>query len=273
MFLMFPQFQKMLLFALALSMGSAASAETLLSGGTGNALETLRKLGTGFAKKEHSFQLTVLPSLGSGGAIKGMAARSLDLGVISRPLKASEKSPGLEIIPLARTPLVIATNRRQEQAITTRQLVDIYGGKASLWPDGASARLVLRPLTESDTQLLGTLAPEMKTALDAAHGREGMVIAVNDQEAADNLGRLPGSLGTSTLSLILSEGRPLNALSLNGVPPALKGKPNPDYPLTKPLYLLVASDAKPAIRRFVAYIQSVEGRTILEKNGFLHGTH
>jgi ABC-type phosphate transport system substrate-binding protein len=73
--------------------------------------------------------------------------------------------------------------------------------------------------------------------------------------------------------LILSEGRSLNPLRLNDVPPVLKGKPNPAYPLTKPLYLLVAADAKPAVQRFVTFIQSPQGQAILEQNGFLNGVH
>jgi phosphate transport system substrate-binding protein len=84
------------------------------------------------------------------------------------------------------------------------------------------------------------------------------------------LERLPGSLGTSTLALILSESRPLQVLSLNGVAPWVKGAVNPAYPLVKPLYLVLRDDAKPATRRFVAFIQSPEGRSILEKIGYSH---
>ena len=59
-------------------------------------------------------------------------------------------------------------------------------------------------------------------------------------------------------------------LSLNGVAPWLKGAVNPAYPLLKPLYLVLRDDAKPATRRFVAFIQSPEGRSILEKIGYSH---
>ncbi len=253
-----------------LTLAASVCAETLTAGGTGSALESLRRLGSAFAKKEPGFVLSVLPSLGTGGAIKGLGAKSLDLGASSRPLKDSEKALGLNAIACAQTPVVLATNRRSEQATSTKQLEEIYSGKLARWSDASLLRLVLRPLSETDNQLLMGLAPGLKSALEAAATREGLTTAVTDQDAADLLERLPGSLGTSTLALILSEARPLQVLSLNGVAPWLKGAVNPAYPLLKPLYLVLRDDAKPATRRFVAFIQSPEGRSILEKIGYSH---
>lgn len=259
-----------LLLACALLLSGAAQALTLTAGGTGSALESLRQLGQAFAKKEPGFELTVLPSLGTGGAIKGLAARSLDLGASSRPLKDSEKALGLQALVSGRTPLVLATSHASEGAVSTRQLEDIYAGKLQRWTDGSAIRLVLRPVTETDNQVLATQSPALAAAIGAAALREGLVTAITDQDAVDALQKLPGSLGTSTLALLLSESRPLHVLSLNGVQPWLKGKVNPAYPMHKPLYLVLRDDAPPLTRRFVAFIQGAEGRAILEKVGYTH---
>ena len=106
------------LLALVMACWGCAGAETLLVGGTGSALESLRQLGVAFAKKEPGFQLQVLPSLGTSGAIKGLASRSIDLGAASRDLKDSEKSFGLQSFASAKTPVVIATSRQGETDIS-----------------------------------------------------------------------------------------------------------------------------------------------------------
>jgi phosphate transport system substrate-binding protein len=258
------------LLLLLAGLAAGVPAETLTAGGTGSALEALRRLGSAFAKKEPGFVLSVLPSLGTGGAIKGLGAKSLDLGASSRPLKDSEKALGMNALVCAQTPVVLATSRRSEQTVSSQQLEEIYSGRLARWGDASLLRLVLRPLSETDNQLLMTLSPGLKAALEAAAAREGLATAVTDQDAADLLERLPGSLGTSTLALILSEARPLQVLSLNGVAPWVKDGVNPAYPLLKPLYLVLRDDAKPTTRRFVAFIQSSEGRSILAKIGYSH---
>ncbi|MDD5298329.1 MAG: substrate-binding domain-containing protein [Rhodocyclaceae bacterium] len=260
-----------LILPMLLALSGGACAETLTLGGTGSALATMRLLGDGFARKEHGFQLSILPSLGSGGAIKGLASNSLDLGVSSRLLKDSEKALSLRVIPYAQSPLVLVTNKQGEQTVATVQLENIYAGRQAQWGDRSPIRLVLRPIEETDNCILMTLSPGMKAAVESARSREGLVTAVTDQDAADALERLPGSLGMSTLGLILAEKRPLQVLSLNGVPPLVKGAVNPDYPLLKPLYLVTREDAKPLTRRFIEYVQSAEGRAILHRIGYSHG--
>jgi ABC-type phosphate transport system substrate-binding protein len=38
----------------------------------------------------------------------------------------------------------------------------------------------------------------------------------------------------------------------------------------KPLYLVSREDAKPAIKKFIQFVQSATGQTILEKSGYTH---
>jgi phosphate transport system substrate-binding protein len=250
------------------SISSSLMAETLTIGGTGSALGVMRKLGNAFSKGAADVQVDVLPSIGSAGAIKGLATKSIDVGVIARPLKDDESPLGLTARLVAKTPIVLATSRQGEAAVSTTRLVEIYSGKGARWVDGSPVRIVLRPTSEADTQLLSGLSPAMKKAIDDAITRDGMTLATTDQEAGDALQRLPGSLGTSTMALIRSEDRPLRMLSLDGVPPAIVGKVNPAYPLAKPLYIAVRDDAKPLVARFVRFVLSAEGKSILQNNGY-----
>ena len=259
------------IFGICACMGITVShAETVIVGGTGSALESIRQLGTAYAKQNKEFQISVLPSIGSSGALKGLAERSVDIGLIARPLKDAEKAQGIQATRLAQTPVVLVTSKRTEKAITGAQLEDIYAGKNRRWADNLPVRLILRPLTETDNQLVSALTPGMKSALEAAAVRDGLLTALTDQESADALEKLPGSLGSASLSLVVSEKRKLEVLTLNGVAPLERGKVNLEYPLMKPLYVAAHEDAKPIVRKFIAYLQSPAGTAVLEKNGYTH---
>ena len=249
---------------------TVSHAEIVIVGGTGSALGTIRQLGAAYEKQNKDFQIKVLPSIGSSGALKGLAERSVDIGLIARPLKDAEKAQAIQATRLVQTPVVLVTSKRSEKAISGAQIEDLYSGKNKRWSDNSPVRLILRPLSETDNQLVSTLTPGMKVALEAAAARDGLLTALTDQESADALEKLPGSLGLASLSLIVSEKRKLEVLALNGVAPLERGKVNLEYPLMKPLYVAAHEDAKPIVRKFIAYLQSPAGIAILEKNGYTH---
>lgn len=250
-------------------LGVAHAADPVVLGGAGSTLGVMRLLAEAHAKQETGFQLKVLPSVGSGGAIKGVVARSIEVGSVARAPKPDETAKGLTAVLLARTPVVLVTNRLSEKETSTPALVATYGASAPRWPDGQPVRLVLRSATETDTVLLGGLSPDLKNALDQALAKEGMLMAATDQDAATALEKQPGSLGSATLGLIRTEKRALQPLTLNGVPPEVKGQANPQYPLFKPLYVVHRTDARPEVMRFVRFVQSAQARAILQVHGYV----
>lgn len=255
---------------LCLLMAMAARAESLVIGGTGSALGTMRHLAQGFAETDAQARIEVLPSIGSGGAIKGLLAKRIALGVIARPLTDQEKSQGLVEVASARTPVVLVSSHRGELAFSTSQLVDLYSGRVARWQDGETVRLIMRPAVETDSKILSALSPEMSAAYASALLRPGMHVALTDQEAVDALESIPGSLGPTTLALLVSEKRTLQPLRLNGIAPQISGRANPDYPFYKPLYLVLRADAGALAQQFVRFIRSARGRAIIERNGYLN---
>jgi phosphate transport system substrate-binding protein len=252
----------------ALSVAAMAQAQDIKVGGTGAALGTMQLLAQAYAKTHPEARLTVLPSMGSGGGIKAVLAGAIQIGVSSRPLSESESSAGAVAVEYGRTPFVFATAAGSKVGgITTQNLADFYAGKVDEWPDGSKLRLVLRPIGDSDSELIKSISPAMREAKSAAEQRKGMVFAVSDQEAASALEKVPGGLGPSTLALMLSEKRALKALALNGVVPSPQTIANGSYPLAKELLIVTAPKTPAQAHAFVAFVRSAAGREILQQTG------
>lgn len=255
---------------LVLCGGASVRAEEIKIGGTGAALGSMHLLAEAYARGRPGadIKITVLPSMGSGGGIKAVLAGAIQIGLSSRPLTAAELDAGAAEREYGRTPFVFATSTaNQTRGLSTQQLVDIYAGQIDIWPDGTKMRLVMRPLGDSDSDLIKSLSPAMRAAQGAAEQRKGMQIAITDQDAANSIERIPGALGPSTLALILAEKRQLTALKLNGIAPSAASIADGSYPLQKRLWFVVGPQTPAAAHEFIAFVGSTAGRAILLQTG------
>lgn len=255
--------------ALALLLGSAAAAaEEFRVGGTGTALGTMQLLAAEFMAGNPDIRVTTVPSLGSGGSIKAVVAGAIGLAVTSRPMNENERKLGIVETEYARTPFVFAVSTKSKVTeITSRELADIYAGRRVTWADGSPVRIVLRPASDIDTDIVKNISPALRQGLAAAEARPGVQFAVNDQNAANDLEKIPGAIGPSTLALIVSEKRALRALKLDGREPTLTNAASGAYPHYKRLFLVTGAKRSAAVERFIAFVQSPAGRKILAGNG------
>lgn len=254
--------------ALALGGAGQLHAEELKLGGTGAALGTMQLLADAYVEGHPDVKIVILPSMGSGGAIKAVMAGAIQLGLSSRPLTEAEVKGGAAEIEYGRTPLVFATSvANKTVGVSTQDLVDIYAARTERWPDGTRIRLVLRPLGDVDSEFVKSLSPAMREATSAAERRKGLSFAVTDQDAATSIENVPGALGPSTLALILSERRQIKALKLNGIVPDTKSIADGTYPLQKRLSFITGPKTDAAARAFVGFVRSASGRAILERTG------
>jgi phosphate transport system substrate-binding protein len=266
------QFRRRLLLAgvawVCLPLSATAQEQEIRIGGTGAALGALKLVAQAFAATRHGVRINVLPSLGSGGGIKALLAGALQIAVSSRELTPAEVSAGAAAVEYACTPFVFVTaSTNPASSVTTQELVDAYAGNKSSWADGAKLRLVLRPNNDIDTQALKAMSPAMHEAMLAAGQRRGQLVAGTDQEAASSIATIPGALGTSTLSLILSEGTGLKALALDGVVPTVPAMASGAYPLRRRLYVVTGPATTSQAQAFVAFLRAPAGTEILHKTG------
>ncbi|MCP4937221.1 MAG: hypothetical protein GY927_24185 [bacterium] len=253
---------------------SFVHAERLLIGGTGSSLGGMKLIATAFMKEFPEHQIVVLPSLGSAGGIRALTDGKIDLALSGRPLKSKENGRKLAAVKYAETPFIIATRRDNTTSrITSDELIKLYIGKTMRWKNGLPVRIVRRPPSEGDNKILKILSKEMKYAIEHVVNNSQLPLAFNDQENADALERLPGSLGALTLAQLQSERRALKDLMLNGVKGTLKNLKNGQYPFKKSLYFVTSQTPTPVVQAFLDFAFSKSGRNILEKHGHWFVTH
>ncbi len=253
------------LVAIAASLAfSPAFATELKIGGTGVALGGMEILGDAFEKKHPDVEVTVLPSLGSSGGIRALIAGAVDLAVSARDTKPKESADGVSATLYATTPLALVTSLGTPASdIATAELAAIYAGVQSQWEDGSQIRLVLRPKSETATSILKSLSSEMENAVTLAQTRKGMFVASNDQDNADALEDLVGSLGVVALGQIATEDRRLKVLLLDGVLPE-PGKDSSRNRLSEvSLYVVRKEEISSIAEEFLSFLLSAEGQDIL----------
>ena len=258
--------------AIALMTAALAQAAELRIGGTGNALGTMRLLSEAFAKAQPAAKSIVLSSIGSSGAIKAVPKGAIDIGLSSRPLTEEETRTGMTTIEYARAPTVFAVQEKNPvTALTVEQIADIYTGKLASWPDGTPIRLVMRQPGDDNTRQIKQLSAAIEQALAVAEKRPGLNFASNDQEAADKMESIQGSLGVTALSLIRSEQRSLRALALNGITPTTDNLQAGRYPaaMVKRFYFVLPKEPGPATQEFLKFVRSAEARKLLEQTGHI----
>lgn len=248
---------------------SPLRADEIKIGGTGSALGTMKLLADAYHKAQSETRIVLVHNLGSSGGIKAVLSGAIHLAVSSRGLREGEVGQGAKSIAYGRTPFVFVTSTKTLgiSGITTEQLPDLYTGKMERWPNGTRIRLVLRPENDSDTMLVRAISPAVREAEMAAQKRPGLLVGSTDHDAIQLVEKLPGSLGTSTLALLLTERPQVVALGLNGVEPSAHSIANGSYPLSKNMLFVTTAATPPSAYKFIEFVQSPAGRAILARTG------
>lgn len=247
---------------------AAARAESIRIGGTGSALGVMRVMGEAFSEAHAGTTVEVLPSLGSGGGIKALIGSRIDVAISGRPLKESERARPIAASYYGRSPLALAVHGDVGlDNLAGSDVLAIFRGVQTRWPSGQWIRLVLRPSSETDARLIVKAVDGLGEAYEKARQQNGIPTVYNDQENAEALVAMPGSLGTITLSQILCEGRPLRTLALDGIHPTVANVKNGTYRLWKGYWIVTGEKRPRIVDQFLEFVRSPEGQAILRQTG------
>lgn len=247
-----------------------ASAQELKIGGTGAMTEALRKLAPAF-KAETGIALTVLPSLGTTGANNALMDGKLDLAVGGRELRDKEKARGLQVSGHLRTPFGFVTSRPGPDNLRKADVVGLHQAANPTWPDGMPLLFVLRPVDESDNELLAGFFPGMAGATAQLRKRRDLSVAATDQDNADAAEKTKGSLVAATLAQVTAEGRNLRFVAIDGAVPSMQAYRDGSYPYMKLLYLVAPAAPTTEAKAFLDFLAKPATQARLDDLGLVAG--
>lgn len=255
------------MFAVLVAPTAHAEAETIEISGTGIALGIASKLGAQLKYRLPESQVSVLPSMGSGGGLKALRDGVIDASFSARALTEKEIASGLHEVNCVRTPLVFATKHPNPGNFQLSDLPAIYGSPYWEWPDGTQLKIILRSRSGSEHPYLVSKVPELGKQFEEAFKRPDIAIGSNDHINAGLVRHIAGSVGIMTLLQIRGEDINLNLVSIDGVIPSAETVANGRYPFSLRVCLVLPHTPKNLARKFAEQMLSPEGRSMIADMG------
>ena len=211
-------------------------------------------------------------------AYKNLINGDVDLIFCARPStqqleEANNKGVELRLIPIGREAFVFFVNRKNRvEGLTTQQIQDIYSGVTTNWkdlggrnekikgfqrPEGSGSQTMLQKLMEG--KKLVTPPKE-----DIAGGMGDIITKTADYRNFRN------AIGYSFLfyATQMVSNDQIRLLKVDGVYPDRTTIKNGEYPLASDFYAVVADSKNPNIEKFIIWILSPQGQSLVEKTGY-----
>lgn len=255
--------------ALLAATWSNASAETVRVGGTGAAQGLMQRLGQAFSAASPGDRLDVVPGLGSSGGIAAVTEGALALAVAARRLKDVEATRAARGEPWLETPFMFVSSSPQTIELSRLDVVAIYRGGLRSWPDGSPIRPILRPRSDSVTDVLIAGFEGMKPALEVTRKRPDVPVAATDQDNLTLAQRVAHSFAATTLLQFITERPAVGSIKLDGVEPSLAHMEDGSYLLRVVLHLVIPAQISPGTQRFLDFVRTPTAERIIRESGGL----
>jgi phosphate transport system substrate-binding protein len=229
-----------------------------------------RRLAQAFAAGRKGANVVVHESIGSGGGIRAAFDGAVHLGLVSRPLRPREKWLKLRVIPYARVAVVVAANPSvPSNSLTGEELLALYKGKRTRWPDGSRVRVLQRERGDSSHLVFSRALSGFRPIDENARRARKWKVLYSDSAMQEALMSTPGAVGLFDLGAIRSQGLPLKVLSLNHVEPTNPNVNAGRYLYFKDLSFVCPAAPSGAALAFIRFVFSEEGKALTARNGYI----
>lgn len=250
------------------ALAGAGDGPAVRMAGTGIGVGLMRELSARFRSAHPGAAVMVAESVGTSGAVSGLAAGKVDLGVLARPLRPGEVE-GARSLTVCRTPLVFFVSAgRPDVALSRRDLPALFAGTLGAFA-GGEVRPLLRPPTDTSTIRLLEYFPELAPVVEAARGTRGTNLALTDQDAMDAAEASRSLVGFGAYAPLPAEGRRLAPVPLDGVAPGVEALESGRYPYEVPIVLALPANPAPGAAAFADFVLSPAAAPVLRANGCL----
>jgi phosphate transport system substrate-binding protein len=272
-------------FALAFPIAAAAQEETttLRVGGSTTLLPAIATAASDFMEKHGTWdkvdpKLPAKPVVvfvtggGSSFGVKSAANGAVDIGLVSRELKDTEKAllGEHQVYLVGKDCVAVAVNKKNPLAaragFAASDLARVFAGEVKTYKD-LDAALPAKPFVLLVRDAGAGAAEIFKDKIMAKKDVSADALQLPSQGAL--LKKLEGNAQAIAYisSGVAAQSEELKTFAIDGKEPTAANIRSGDYPLVRPLYLLVKGKPSPAAQRFVDYVLA-EGQRRVAEQGF-----
>jgi phosphate transport system substrate-binding protein len=257
-----------IVFSLLFTSIGAANAETVTVAGSGGMIPLVTALAAAHMKKYPQDEILVNKnSLTQSGGILAAKNGAVDIGMSARSLEGKELNFTVDAYHIANVAATVAIhNTVKVRNITAKQFCAIYSGKITNWKElgGHDARISVftRPDSDSTKQAFRKGISCFSELLESPE-------VLNMQHSNAMLSALqvtPDSIGIiDAIALEQSQGK-AKPMKLDGRTASPEEVANGNWPIVKKYTLVIGTNRKAAVDRFMRFIKSREGAALITRN-------
>jgi phosphate transport system substrate-binding protein len=216
-----------------------------------------------YAKKNPG-QFVEVQGGGSTAGLQATANGLADIGMCSRALTAEETHQFTPIL-IARDGLAIVVNPENLVAgLSLEQLRALFTGRVTNWKDVGGKEGPVRPITREEGS--GTRESFVRLVMNKERISRRALTQESNGAVKELVKGDPAAIGYMSLGLV---GKELRAVPIEGALPTAENVLAGRYTLVRPLLFVTKGAAPPAAKKFVDFVLSPEGQTLLEKEGLV----
>lgn len=252
-----------------------AASSTLTIGGSTTIHPITTALEAGFEANNSDIDVNIVEPLGSSKGFSGVVNGLLNVGNMSRDLKASEKSEYPYIVPVSigyDAVAVIVHVDNPVSNLTKEQVINIFGSVSAPttnWSSvgGNSAEIALN-IRDTNS---GTREAFKEMALDGNEYRAGSTEWDHNQAVVDAVKNDVNAIGYCSLAYaLMPENAPyVKAISIESVACTIENAKSQDYPYVRPLNIVTRREPVSDTEKWLMYCLSQTGQDVVEQNDYI----
>jgi len=201
---------------------------------------------------------------GSPAGLQAAGSGLANIGMCSRSLTAKESLVFTSIL-IARDGLALVVSPANPVVkLSVEQIRALFAGKVTNWSEVGGKDGPIRPITREEGS--GTRESFVRLVM----GNERISGRALTQESNGAVKELvmgdPAAIGYMSLGLV---GKDLKVVAVDGIQPTVENVLAGSYNLVRPLLFVTKGTATPAAQKFIDFVLSPEGQTMLASEGLV----
>jgi phosphate transport system substrate-binding protein len=241
-------------------------AGTFVTKGGGGALDAVKALTSGFSAVHSSVIWQGFDDVGSDAGVALTVSSTVDLGFISRDLKAPEKGT-VESVPIGASGTGVGVNASSPvKALTKDQVAKIFTGQITDWKDvGGTPGKIRVLLREPESSTRSAFESYFFGATKPVYPKDAVEVFQID-ETLKAIGSFKDSIGMMTMNAKAFSTADVRMLTIDNIAATKDTLANGTYPIRRPLFFVYHPDpakVKPTVKAFIDFVKGPEGQKIL----------